>query len=289
MNQLKKNTRTLIAVGLLSLVSSAIRAQLNLPEPSPSTTIHQKIGFTDVTLRYSRPGVKGRIIFGGLVPFGKLWRTGASDATIITFSDSMRVAGTWVPKGAYSLFTIPEDQHWTVILNTFVEGHGTEGYSEKNDLLRLRVKPQPSTRFYESFTIEVQDLTRNNGCIYLHWANTSLAIPLESTADRRITAEILDRINVKKEDRPGLYYQAALYYFDNEKDTKQALSWATKAVQLKPAFNYLHLQAKLLARHGDYKAAVVAAKQSAEMAKAEKIIDYVIINNQFIAEWEKKQ
>ncbi|GAA4465085.1 DUF2911 domain-containing protein [Nibrella saemangeumensis] len=263
-------------------------AQLNLPEPSPSATVQQKIGFTDVKISYSRPAVKGRTTFGGLVPWGKLWRTGASEATIVTFSDPVTIAGKPLPAGSYSLFTIPAPQQWTIIFNKHVGGHGTDGYEEKNDVLRFTVKQDSSLRFYETFTIEVQDLVHNQANLYLNWANTSVRFPVVSNADERITAEIADWINVKKENSPSLYYQAALYYFDQQKDTRQALEWATKAVQLKPAFNYLHLQAKLLAQSGHFKGAIEAARQSAQAAQQEKFLDYVTLNNRLIAEWEKK-
>ncbi|CCH03585.1 hypothetical protein FAES_pFAES01093 (plasmid) [Fibrella aestuarina BUZ 2] len=272
----------------LGLLAQPLHAQLNLPELSPPTTIRQRIGFTDLTIGYSRPAAKGRTIFGGLVPYGKLWRTGASDATVLTLTDSVILAGKPLAAGSYSLFTIPNRTEWIVILNKHVTGHGLDGYEEKNDVMRFNVKVDSSTRFYESFTIEVQDLVRNQGMIYLNWANTSVHFPIISDADKRITGEILERINGKKEEKPGLYYQAALYYYDQEKDTKQALIWATKAVSLNPAFNYFHLQAKLLARSGDYKGAIAAARRSAEVAQREKFNDYVTLNNRLIAEWEKK-
>ena len=282
---LKKALPVAILSGMLGLVHP-LRAQLSLPEPSPPTTVKQKIGFTDLTIDYSRPAVKGRTVFGGLVPYDKLWRTGASDATNLTTTDAIIVAGKPLPAGSYSLLSIPSRGEWTIILNKHVGGHGLDGYDEKNDVLRFLVKADSSARFYETFTIEVQDLVRNGANIYLNWANTSVHFPVVSKADERITAEIMERINVKKEDKPGLYYQAALYYQD--KDTKQAVAWAAKAVALKPAFNYLHLQAKLLARSGDYKGAIAAASQSAAVAQQEKFADYVTLNNRLIAEWGKK-
>lgn len=278
---------TLLAL-LTGLLSQSAVAQLSLPEPSPPATVKQKIGFTDLTIDYSRPTVKGWAIFGGLVPYGRIWRTGASDATTLTITEPLTVGGKSLPAGSYSLFTIPNRDEWTVVLNKQVGGHGLDGYDEKNDVMRFAVKADSTVRFYESFTIEVQDMVRNQANIYLFWANTSVHFPLVSSADERITAEIMDRINVKKEGRPGLNYQAALYYFDQEKDTRQALTWATKAVELKPAFNYLHLQAKLLARAGDYKGAIAAARKSADVAGQEKFTEYVTLNNRLIAEWEKK-
>lgn len=264
-------------------------AQLSLPEPSPPAQIHQKIGFTDVTVRYARPAVKGRTIFGGLVPYGKLWRTGASDATIITFSDSIQLDGHWVPKGSYSLFTIPQAQQWTVILNRYTEGHGTEGYDEKNDQLRFNVEAKPSPRYYESFTIELQELVQNRGQIWLNWANTGVSFAIESSANDRILNQIRQKMSGNQEKSPGLYYQAALYFFDTQQNPQQAMEWVSRAVALKPAFNYLHLQAKLYAQVGNYKAAIEAARQSANLARQEKFMDYIELNNRLIAEWQKKQ
>ena len=283
----KRLSQFLLTLALFGLLSTA-QAQLSLPEPSPSTTVKQKVGFTDLTITYARPSVKDRKIFGGLVPFNKLWRTGASDATILTISAPVILEGKPLPAGSYSLFTIPNLTEWTIVINKHVGGHGLDGYDEKNDVMRFTVKVDSSTRFYESFTIEVQDLVRNQANIYLNWANTTVHFPVISNADERITAEIMDRINVKKEDKPSLYYQAALYYFDQGKDTNQALNWIAKAVAQKPAFNYLHLQAKLLARVGNYKGAIQAARLSADAAQKEKFQDYVTLNNQLIAEWEKK-
>jgi hypothetical protein len=275
-----------LTLPLAALVRPAA-AQLNLPEPSPSAEVKQKVGFTDVTVVYARPGVKGRVIFGGLVPYGKLWRTGASDATIVTFSDSVKVQGSWLPKGSYSLFTIPEKDTWTVIFNKHVSGHGTEGYEERNDALRFRVKADTAVAFQESFTISVNELLRNTARMSLGWARTAVSFRLESNANDRVVAEIKRRIEVEKEEKPGLYYQAALYYFDTEQDAKQALAWASKAVALKPAFNYYHLQAKLFARLRDYPSAIAAARKSADLAGQEKFADYVTLNNRMIAEWQQ--
>lgn len=289
MNYLPKITLGLIALTGMLLSTWPALAQITFPEPSPSATLKQKIGFTDLTIVYSRPAVKGRSIFGGLVPYGKLWRTGASDATILTTTDPMTVAGKQLPTGSYSLFTIPNQTEWTVIFNSNVGGHGTEGYDPKNDILRFSVKPDSSIRFHESFTIDVQDLVRNQGVLYLTWANTSVHFPIVSNADERITVDLQKRIASATDDEPGIYFQAALYYFEQEKEAKQALAWATKAVQLKPAFNYLHLQAKLLARTGDYVGAISAAKKSSEIATEKKLTEVVTLNSRLITEWEKKR
>lgn len=289
MNLSSKNIRNAFTlIGLLVTVQP-LQAQINLPEASPSTTVKQKIGFTDLTISYSRPSTKGRAIFGSLVPYGQLWRTGASDATILTLSDSMIIAGKSLPAGSYSLFTIPERTEWTVILNSYTAGHGTTGYEAKNDVLRFTVKSDSSAQFHESFTIEVQDLVKNGANLYITWAKTSVHFPVMSNADQRITAEILQRVASATDEQAGVFYQSALYYFDTGKDVGQALIWAKKAATLKPVFNYLHLQAKLLAQSGDYKAAIVAARKSSELAAEKKLTEMVALNNQLITEWEKKR
>lgn len=287
---MNKLTQSLALLTLLTglLTTQAAQAQLSLPEPSPPTTIKQKIGFTDLTIDYSRPAVKGRTIMGGLVPYGKIWRTGASDATIFTITDPITVAGKPLPAGSYSLFSIPSPGEWTIIINKQVGGHGLDGYDEKNDAMRFTAKADSSVRFYESFTIEVQDMMRHGATIYLNWANTSVHFPIVSNADERITAQIQERIRTATDEEPGIYFQAASYFFEQGKETQQALVWATKAAQLKPTYNYLHLQAKLLARSGDYKGAIGVARKSSEIATEKKITDLVTLNNRLIAEWEKK-
>jgi len=282
-------TNRIATIGLfIGLLSQPVLAQLTLPEPSPSATVKQKIGFTDLTIAYSRPGVKGRTIYGGLVPYGKIWRTGASDATILTLTDPVKIGGKLLPAGSYSLFTIPNRGEWTIIVNKHVGGHGLDGYDEKNDVMRFPAKVDSSTRFYESFTIEAQELVRNQATIYLNWANTSVHFPLVSNADERITAQIQERVKTATDEDPGIFFQSATYFFEQDKETKQALAWATKAAQLKPAYNYLHLQAKLQARAGDYKGAVTTARKASELAAEKKLTEFVTLNNRLIAEWEKK-
>ena len=145
--------------------------------------------------------------------------------------------------------------------------------------------PQPRQRWHWAAR---QCLVKNQANLYLTWANTSVHFPLVSNADERVTAEILKRTATATNEEAGVFYQSALYYFDAGKDPKQALAWATKAATGKPEFNYLHLQAKLLAKTGDYKAAIAVARKSSELAAEKKFTEYVVLNNQLIAEWENK-
>ncbi len=280
---------TVLSVVLFFTLSLPARAQLNMPEASPEGFIRQKVGFTDVSVSYSRPAAKGRKIFGGLVPYGKLWRTGASDATVIRFSDPVTIANKKIKAGAYSLYTIPGEADWTVILNSDTTLHGSTGYEEKLDVLRFKVKPESSARFYESFTISIDEVVNNAAFVTLAWENTLTRFQVQSNADEQIIAEINNRINVKKEEAPGLLYQSALYYYTTNRDPKQALKWVKQANAKREDFAYLQLQAKLQARLNDYTGAIASAKRSSELAQQNKMNDFVKANNALIEEWSTKQ
>jgi tetratricopeptide (TPR) repeat protein len=282
---MKKTFHLFILAFILLLTIQPIFAQLNLPEPSPAGHLKQEVGYTDITVTYSRPGAKGRKIFGALVPYDKLWRTGASEATKIRFYDSVTIEGNKLAAGAYSLFSIPGEKEWTIIINKDSSMHGTSNYTEEHDVLRFKVKPEPAPRYYETFTIEVNDIIKNTAQVFLLWENTQVKFNVTTNADERVMAEINERINVKKEDRPGLYYQSALYYFNNNKDLSQALQWIQKAVKADEDFNYLQLQARIQAELKDYKTAIRSAKRSSELAKAKKWNDVVSKNEQLIEEW----
>lgn len=273
----------------LAFLALPAAAQLTLPEPSPKAEVRQVVGFTDVGLTYFRPSAKGRAIFGALVPYGKLWRTGAADATTFTVSDSVKIDGKWLPKGSYSLFTIPEKTTWTVIFNRQVGGHGTDGYEAASDVLRVRVPADSTAEFRESFTIELGDVSRSTARVALRWANTQASFLLESTADARVAADLRRLTPPGQPVKPALYYQAAQYYAEGNRDHQQALAWIDQAIALKPSLQYYHLRAKIQAGLGNYPAAIVAAQKSAEMARKEGADDFAALNDRLVAEWQKKK
>jgi hypothetical protein len=260
-------------------------SQLNFPNSSPDGHIKQEIGFVELEINYSRPGAKGRKIFGELVPFGALWRTGAHDATTIRFSEDVQLNDNLIPAGEYSLFTIPNDNEWIIVLNKETEMHGTAGYNEENDLIRFSVVPQKSARYYESFTIEINDIIKDEAGLYIIWENTEVKLNIRTNSDMKIMAEINERINIKKEDRPSLYYQSSMYYFNNNKDLKQALEWIKIANQKTDDFMYLQLQAKIEAALGDHKSAIKTAKSSSELAKVKQMDNVALANNELIQQW----
>lgn len=276
------------ALSIALLISIQAWAQLNFPNASPDAEFKQQVGFTDISVKYSRPGVKGRTILGGLVPYGELWRTGAHDATTIQFSDTVKLNDNIIPAGTYSLFTIPEKDEWTIILNKTTEMHGTSEYTPEKDLVRFKAKAERSARFYESFTIEIADLKGDAATLYFIWENTQVKMKIQTNADEVVMAEINNRIKIKKEDRASLFYQASMYYFNNKKDIKQAFEWIQIANKKTQDAVYLQLQARLEASLGNYEAAIKTAKLSSELAKTKKLDQVIASNEKFIQEWSKQ-
>lgn len=279
----------LLTVAILLLINLSTFAQLNFPNASPDGEFKQQVGFLDITVKYSRPGAKGRTIFGGLVPYGELWRTGAHDATTIQFSDTLTLNEQIIPAGTYSLFTIPDKDEWTIILNKATEMHGTSDYTPDKDLVRFKVKSEKSARYYETFTIEVNDLVANGAGLYLIWENTQVKVKIQTNADQVVMAEINNRINIKKEDRASLFYQASLYYFNNKKDTKQAYEWIKIANQKSQDAGYLQLQGKIEAELGDKDSALKSLSASTELAKTKKLDQIISANEKLIKTLREKK
>lgn len=279
--------RITVVVLLVSFVGLA-QAQLNIPPASPDAEFKQQIGFGEVEIKYSRPSARGRVIFGGLVPFGELWRTGAHDATTIRFSEAVKLNDNDIPAGTYSLFTIPNQNEWTIVINKAAEMHGTSDYTQEQDLLRFAAKPEKSARYYETFTIEVNDLSKDEAGLFLLWENTQVKLTIKMNVDEKVMAEIDDRINVKKEDRPSLFYQSSSYYFNNNKDLKQAYAWVQIANSKAQDAAYLQLQAKIEAAMNDYATALKTLKASTDLAITKKLDQVIVTNEKLRIEWETK-
>lgn len=273
---------------LILIISSSLFAQLNLPNASPDAVFKQQVGFMEVEVKYSRPSARGRLVFGGLIPFGEMWRTGAHDATTIRFSENVKLSGNDIPAGTYSLFTIPGQDEWTIVINKTPEMHGTSDYTQEQDLVRFMVKPEKSARYYETFTIEVNDFGKDEAGLFLIWENTQVKFVIKTYVDEKVMAEINERINVKKEDRPSLFYQSSLYYFNNNKDLKQAYAWIQIANGKAQDAGYLQLQAKIEAALGDFAVALKTLKASTELATTKKLDQIVIANEKLQAEWSMK-
>jgi tetratricopeptide (TPR) repeat protein len=268
------------------LICASLQAQqVKTPSPSPTQTVKQDFALSTIEIVYSRPSMKGRMIFGEkspktVVPFGELWRTGANRATKITFGEDVKLAGNAIKAGEYALYTVPGKMEWEIVLNKGVNNGGTAGYKTEEDVLRFKVKPMTLPVAMETFTIQFANLTASTCEIHILWDKTAVAIPVSAEIDSRIMANLNNAMN--KDNRP--YYQAATYYFENGKDLNQALTWANKAVEQEPeAYWIYHLKAKIQAKAGDKKAAAETANKSIEIAKREKDNNYVRLNEELLA------
>ena len=278
----------LVALGVLAI--SVASAQLKTPQPSPTATIKQVVGLVDIEVVYSRPGMTGRKIFGDLQKFGKIWRTGANKATSIEISEDVKIEGKDIKAGKYSLFTIPGETEWTVIINGNTELWGAGGYKETEDIARFTVKPAKLNDAVETFTIDFSDFTNNSAKINLTWENTKVSFTIETETNKAVEKQIKELLV----DGPsaGTYFGAARFYLENDKDLNQALTWINKAIEKRPeAFWYIHQKAKIQGKLGDKKEAIKTAKISLEMAKASKDGDfgYIVNNENLIKELKSKK
>lgn len=278
-------TSTLKQVAVAAFTFAAVSAsaqQLKVPAPSPLQTIKQSFALSDITVEYSRPSVKGRVIFGDVVPFGKVWRTGANAATQITFGEDVTVEGNAVKAGTYALYTVPNKDSWEVMLYKDLKlGGNVNDYNKENEVLRFSVKPAYQSTKTETFTINVADVTNTTANIELVWDQTKVSFKVQADIDAKIMKNI--DASLANDSRP--YHQAASYYYDNNKDLKKALEWSTKATEANPkAFWMWMLKAKIQAKLGDKKAATETAQQVITLAKEAKNDDYVKMAEKLIAE-----
>lgn len=252
---------------------------LKTPAPSPTQTIKQDFGVSSIELSYSRPGMKGRKIFGDLVPFGKVWRTGANSATTITFGDDVTFGETKVPAGKYGLLTIPGENEWTVILTKQLDVTSPAAYKQDQDVVRVSVKPIQLPFPIETFTIGFGNVTSSSCMLEFLWSNIYINVPVTTDIDSKVMAQINDVMN--KDNRP--YFNAAMYYMENGKDLNQALAWFDKAIEQQPNAFFMHYdRASCLAKLGRKEEAIAAAKKSIELSKAAKSDDYVHLNEKLL-------
>ncbi|GAB4092170.1 DUF2911 domain-containing protein [Flaviaesturariibacter terrae] len=266
-----------IAAGLL--FCSAQGQQLRTPAPSPSQMIRQDFGISSAELNYSRPAIRGRKIFGDLVPFGQVWRTGANSATRIKFADDVNIGGQELKAGEYAIFTVPGEKEWEIIINKGSANWGTD-YRQDLDLFRFKVPSMTLSMPVESFTMQFANIKANSMDLQIMWDRTAVNIPIKADFDKKIMGQIDQLMN--KDNRP--YFAAAMYYMDNGKDMNQALSWFDKAVEANPNAFWMHYQrAVALSRLGRKKEALDASMKSMALAREQKNDDYVRLNEKLQA------
>lgn len=243
--------------------------KISAPPASPASTLKQRVGFTDIEIVYARPGVKERKIFGGLVPYGEVWRTGANTATKITFSTPVKIGGKELAAGSYALFSIPGPKEWTVIFNSVTGEWGAYTYKKENDALRVTAKPVNLSQPVETFTIDINDIRTESATLNLSWEKTRVPVRFEVDAIRNVIAQIDAAMNSGQQLPPSAYFTAAMFYYDHGLDLQKARGWAEEATKgEKPQFFMLHGKAKILARLGDKSGATAAARQSIAAAEA---------------------
>ncbi len=272
--------KILLLVQALLALGLATAQTLTTPQPSPTQTIKQNFGVGSIELSYSRPAKKDRKIMGDLVPFGKVWRTGANNATTITFSDDVNIGGTAVKAGKYGLLTIPGASRWTIIISKDVTVNQPASYKPENDVVRVEADVVSTPSTVENFTINFANITGSSCTVELMWENTYLKFPITTGTDAKVMSQINDLMN--KDNKP--YFNAASYYYDNGKDLNQALAWVNKAIETnKEAFFMYLLKARIHKKLGDKAAAKAAATTCKELATVAKNDDYVKMATELIA------
>jgi Protein of unknown function (DUF2911) len=269
-----------LAAALLMGAAALNAQQLTTPQPSPTQVIKQNFGVGSVELNYSRPAKKGRKVMGDLVPFGKVWRTGANAATTLTFTDDVTIGGTSVKAGKYGLLTIPNADKWTIIISKDVTVNQPSAYKQENDVVRVDAPAIKLPFSVENFTINFADLTGSSCNIQMMWENTLVQFAVNTNSDAKVMAQIDNAMN--KDNKP--YFNAASYYYDNGKDMNQALTWVNKALETNKEAFWMHLlKARIHKKLGDNAAAKAAATACKEFAEKAKNDDYVKMANELLS------
>lgn len=283
--------KKIIFILAVIVANFTIEAQVKTPQPSPKSTLNQVVGLTDVTVEYSRPSAKGRIIFGDLVPFGKLWRTGANANSTVSFSDDVVIGGKTLKKGKYAIFTIPKADVWEVDFYTTTDNWGIpENWDENKVAVSVMVDPIALSNNVDSFTIGVNNLTNDSATLDISWEKTMVSVKFEVPTQKTAMASIE---KVLAGPTAGDYFSSAQYFLNSNGDLNKALEYINKSISMtKPGndvpFWYYRQKSLIQAKLGDKAGAIETAKLSLAGATKEKNDDYVKMNNDSIKEWSKK-
>jgi len=254
---MKKITSLFLSMGVVLALSAQ-----EMPQPSPKASFTQRVGLTDISVDYARPGVKGRKIFGEMLPYGQLWRTGANTATVITFSTDVKVNGQDVKAGKYSIFTMPGETEWTIMLNKDTELWGESGYKQSNDVLRTRVTPSTTSSLVETMRISVENIKNESADIVIAWENTEVVIPVTVEVDKMAEANL----NKALSDATRTYRNAADFY-SKKGDYDKALSYINKSIEGNNYWYTNWMKAEILAAKGDKKGAIKQGELALKMGE----------------------
>ena len=275
-----------IALALI-LAPLASEAQVKTPQASPKGYIKQTVGLTDVEVTYSRPGARGRAVFGNLVPFGKLWRTGANENTIINFSDDVIIDGKTLKKGKYAIYTVPRIESWDIIFYLSTDNWGLpENWSDSYVALKTTVKEDALPTPVETFTIGINGLDPNFGYLDISWENSHVALKFEVPTAKIATASIDKALAGPTWND---YFNASQYLFQSNGNIETARNYVDKALDMSSDKPYYvsRLKSLIQAKQGDKKGAIETAKASLASAEAANNADYVKLNKDSIAEWSR--
>ena len=282
--------RAIIFTLLLFTVNLSF-SQINTPRVSPASEVEQMVGLTEIEIEYSRPSMRGREVFGNLVPFGKVWRTGADNSTKISFDTDVIISGKTIQSGTYSIFSIPNKESWEIIFYSDVELWGVPRDWSENKIVfssMFDVKKLKKSNTVETFTISFNDLTNNDVIMSISWENTSVDIKIEVPTRSMVEKDISNVLN----DNPKAsdYYAAAVFYRQENVNLSQALLWMNKAIEMfeNPRFYHYRQQSLLMAANNKFSEAIDAANKSLDDAIKSDNQGYVKMNRESIAEWSKK-
>lgn len=271
-------------ISLLAGMIANADAQVKMPAPSPTQTIKQDFAMGSIEITYSRPSAKGRKVFGNLVPYNKLWRTGANAATIIRFSEPVDIKGKHVDTGSYALYTIPGNETWEIVLNKGTKNWGIDGYQESDDVIRVTVEPMKLDTKLETFTIQFGEIKPESCDLYLMWQKTAVLIPVTANIKDKLRAQIDAAMLTDKKP----YWAAAQFYNEYEKNNTKALENVTKAIETNPKAYWMWIyKARIQKEMGDKEGAVASSKESLRLATEAKNDDYVKINEEFLKKIKK--
>lgn len=256
-----------LLIGALHAPTATAQQRGNdLPRVSPNAVVQQTIGITNVRIAYGRPSVRGRTIFGGLVSYDEVWRTGANEATTITFSDDVMIEGEPIDAGRYGLFTIPGEESWTIIINDVGEQWGAFNYDESRDVVRVEVTPESTARPWEMMTFTFESVTDSSAHAVLSWAETRVPFRI----DVNTTEVIRQRANEAAANASNWQtpFQYAAYALQNDAMLDDALRWVNRSIELEENFNNLAVKAQLLATMGDYGEAVSVGERAVDLGQS---------------------
>lgn len=281
--------RKIILWTFICSLSLSVNAQIESPQPSTPQTVIQTVGLTNIELTYSRPSMRERNIFGELVPYGKIWRTGANKNTTISFDKDVIIGSKKVKAGTYAIFTKPNTQSWEVYFYSDTSNWGTPSVWENEKVVTsVKAKVEAMPMEVETFTISFDAISNETANLGFRWDHTYVSVPISFFTDAQVTKSIE---SVMSGPSARDYYSAAVYYFNADKDIKKAKKWIDKAIEMRenPAFWYYRQQSLIYAKAGDKNGAIKAAKKSLALANEAGNDDYVALNTKSLKVWEGKK